>query len=170
MPFLIDSHAHLEMGQFKADLEQVLERANESNVTHIITVGSTLAESRRALKIAEKYDEVSAVVGVHPHDAADVDEKTISELEKLARKRRVVGIGETGLDFFRDRSPRSVQEKAFRLHLALAEETGLPREPWKSCARKPSLEKGVLCTVFPGPQRMQPLFLNSAYTFLSPAP
>jgi TatD DNase family protein len=123
---LIDSHAHLEMRQFRADLEQVLEHAHASGVTHIITVGSTLAESRRALKIAEKYDEVSAVVGVHPHDAADVDESVMTQLAKLARKSQVVGIGETGLDFFRDRSPRPLQEKAFRRHLKLAGETRLP--------------------------------------------
>jgi TatD DNase family protein len=126
MHHLIDSHAHLEMRQFKADLEQVLENAHASGVTHIVTVGSTLAESRRALKIAEKYEEVSAVVGVHPHDAGDADESVMAELGKLARKEQVVGIGETGLDFFRDRSPRPLQEKVFRLHLALAVETRLP--------------------------------------------
>ena len=126
MPYLIDSHAHLEMGQFKADLEQVLERAQASDVVHIITVGSTLAESRRAVKIAEKYDEVSAVVGVHPHDSAEADEAVMKELGKLARKKCVVGIGETGLDFFRDRSPRGDQELAFRRHLTLASETDLP--------------------------------------------
>ena len=68
---LIDSHAHLEMKQFRGDLERVLERAHAAGVSHIITVGSTIAESRRALKIAEKYQEVSAVVGIHPHDADD---------------------------------------------------------------------------------------------------
>ena len=104
--FLIDSHAHLEMRQFKADLEQVLERAHASGIIHLVTVGSTLAESRRALKIAQKYREVSAVVGVHPHDASDVDDGVMSELSKLAARKPVVGIGETGLDFFKDHSPR----------------------------------------------------------------
>ncbi|MCK5351386.1 TatD family hydrolase, partial [bacterium] len=73
-PYLIDSHAHLEMRQFKGDLEQVLEKAHAAGVVHIVTVGSTLPESRRALKLAEKYGEVSAVVGIHPHDASDMDE------------------------------------------------------------------------------------------------
>jgi TatD DNase family protein len=123
---LIDSHAHLEMRQFKGDLERVLERAQSAGLAHIVTVGSTLAESRRALKIAEKYNEVSAVVGIHPHDAADVDEHVMVEIEKLARRKRVVGVGETGLDFFRDRSPRELQEDSFRKHLALAKETDLP--------------------------------------------
>ena len=126
MTSLIDSHAHLEMRHFKTDLEQVLERAHASGVVHLITVGSTLAESRRALKIAEKYHEVSAVVGVHPHDAADVDEGVMAELSKLAARKPVVGIGETGLDFFRDLSPRSLQENSFRLHLALAREAEKP--------------------------------------------
>jgi TatD DNase family protein len=114
------------MRQFKADLEEVLERAHANGIIHIVTVGSTLAESRRALKIAEKYSEVSAVVGVHPHDADDIEEDVLTDLAKLARRKPVVGIGETGLDFFRDRSPRSSQENSFRLHLALARETDLP--------------------------------------------
>jgi len=125
-PYLIDSHAHLEMGQFKADLEQVLEKAHTAGVIHIVTVGSTLAESRRALKLAEKYGEVSAVVGIHPHDASDMDERALEELKKLACRKSVVGVGETGLDFFRDRSPRPIQEESFRLHLQLAKETGQP--------------------------------------------
>lgn len=124
--YLIDSHAHLEMRQFKSDLEQVLEKAHAAGVIHIVTVGSTLPESRRALKIAEKFREVSAVVGIHPHDAQDMDELAMEELGKLARRKRVVGVGETGLDFFRDRSPRELQEESFRGHLALAKETGQP--------------------------------------------
>ena len=123
---LIDSHAHLEMRQFRGDLELVLEKAHAAGVVHIVTVGSTLPESRRALKLAEKYKEVSAVVGVHPHDASQVDEAVMEELGKLARRKKVVGVGETGLDFFRDRSPRDLQEESFRLHLALARETGQP--------------------------------------------
>lgn len=126
MNHLIDAHAHLEMRHFKGDIEQVLERAHSAGVVHIVTVGSTLAESRRAMKIAEKYDEVSAVVGIHPHDAADVDEFAMAELEKLARRKNVVAVGETGLDFFRDRSPRELQEESFRLHLALAKKTNQP--------------------------------------------
>ena len=125
-PYLIDSHAHLEMRQFKADLEQVLEKAHTAGVIHIVTVGSTLPESRRALKLAEKYGEVSAVVGIHPHDASDMDDIVLEELGKLARRKHVVGVGETGLDFFRDRSPRDIQEESFRLHLALARETRHP--------------------------------------------
>jgi len=125
-PGLVDSHAHLEMRQFKADLQQVLERAHAAGVIHIVTVGSTLPESRRALKLAERFSEVSAVVGIHPHDASDMDEPALQELGKLARRKQVVGVGETGLDFFRDRSPRHVQEESFRKHLSLAKETGQP--------------------------------------------
>jgi len=123
---LVDSHAHLEMRQFKGDLEQVLERAHAGGVVHIVTIGSGIPESRRALKIAEKYDEISAVVGIHPHDAAGVDEKSMAHLSRLAARKQVVGIGETGLDFFLDRSPRSSQEESFRLHLALAVKTAKP--------------------------------------------
>jgi TatD DNase family protein len=123
---LIDSHAHLEMRQFSKDLERVLERAHAAGVIHIVTVGSTLAESRRALKIAHRYPEVSAVVGIHPHDAVDADDLAMEELGKLARRNRVVAVGETGLDFFRDRSPRNLQEDSFRRHIRLAQETELP--------------------------------------------
>ena len=123
---LVDSHAHLEMKPFRGDLEGVLERALGAGVVHIVTVGSTLAESRRAFKIAERYPEVSAVVGIHPHDALEADDTAMAELSKLARRKKVVGIGETGLDFFRDRSPRNLQEDSFRRHLDLAKETGLP--------------------------------------------
>jgi TatD DNase family protein len=123
---LIDSHAHLEMKHFRGDLERVLERAHAAGVTHVVTVGSTIADSRRAVKIAEKYQEVSAVVGVHPHDATEADDWALEELGKLAAKNVVVGIGETGLDFFRDRSPRDLQEDSFRKHIDLAKETDLP--------------------------------------------
>ncbi len=123
---LIDSHAHLEMKQFRGDLERVLERAHAAGIIHIVTVGSTIADSRRAVKIAEKYQEVSAVVGVHPHDATEADDWALEELGKLAAKKAVVGIGETGLDFFRDRSPRDLQEDSFRRHIDLAKDTDLP--------------------------------------------
>jgi TatD DNase family protein len=114
------------MRQFSKDLERVLERAHAAGLAHIVTVGSTLAESRRALKIAEKYDEVSAVVGIHPHDASEADEHAFLELTKLAGRKPVVAIGETGLDFFRDRSPRDIQEDSFRHHIDLAKKVNKP--------------------------------------------
>ncbi len=125
-PSYIDSHAHLEMKQFSGNLDQVIHRARAAGLIHIVTVGSTLAESRRAVKIAKQYHDVSAVVGIHPHDAADSDEHTIKELKSLAGNDEVVAIGETGLDFFRDRSPRPLQEDSFRKHIELAVETSLP--------------------------------------------
>lgn len=123
---LIDTHAHLEMRQFKGDLEDILERAHAGGVAHILTIGSGIPESRRAIKIAERFEEVSAVVGVHPHNASDVDDATLLELSRLSGKSSVVGIGETGLDFFLERSPRASQEKAFRRHLELAARAGKP--------------------------------------------
>ncbi|NOY87691.1 MAG: YchF/TatD family DNA exonuclease [Deltaproteobacteria bacterium] len=123
---LIDSHAHLEMKPFRGDLESVLERAHGAGVVHIIIVGSTVAESRRAFKLAEHYSEISAVVGIHPHDALDADDEAMMELSKIAHRGQVVGIGETGLDFFRDRAPRNLQEDAFRKHLDMAKEVDLP--------------------------------------------
>ncbi len=125
-PSYIDSHDHLEMKQFSGSLDQVIHKARAAGLIHIVTVGSTLAESRQAVKIAKQYHEVSAVVGIHPHDAADLDDHTIRELKSLAGNDEVVAIGETGLDFFRDRSPRPLQEDSFRKHIHLAGETGLP--------------------------------------------
>jgi len=122
----IDSHAHLEMKQFRNGLDQVVERAHSAGVIHIVTVGSTLEESRRAVKIAEARETVSAVIGIHPHDAAELDTGALAELKKLSGNQEVVGIGETGLDFFRDRSPRPVQEDSFRKHIRLAKESSLP--------------------------------------------
>ena len=125
-PGFIDSHAHLEMKQFRGSLAQVVGRAISAGVIHIVTVGSTLAESKRAVKIAGAHEAVSAVIGIHPHDALELDDSTLSELGRLTQNSQVVGIGETGLDFFRDRSPRPVQEESFRKHIRLAKEISLP--------------------------------------------
>ncbi len=156
---LIDSHAHLEMKQFSDNLDQVIHRARAAGLIHIVTVGSTLAESRRAVKIAKQYHDVSAVVGIHPHDAQDSDDHTINELKSLAENDEVVAIGETGLDFFRNRSPRPLQEDSFRKHIKLAVETGLPlvvhvRDAYERSlqimAEQPLPERGFVIHCFSG--------------------
>ena len=117
---LTDSHTHLDAAEFDGDREAVIERAFSAGVTRLITigVGGGLASAPRAIAIAEKYPQIWAAAAVHPHDAAaPVD---LRQLEELARHERVVAVGETGLDFYRDWSPRDLQEKWFRAQIDLA--------------------------------------------------
>ncbi len=121
---LIDTHAHLDL--LEEDVGAALERAREAGVDAVVTVGINIPSSRRALELAHSFPEVWAVIGVHPHDASDLDEGALRELRGLAVDPRVVGIGETGLDFYRNLSPRGDQERAFRSQLDLAAELSLP--------------------------------------------
>jgi len=123
---LIDSHCHLDFSKFDRDREMVVERAREAGVEFIINPGYNLESSRRAVALTERYPEVYAAVGVHPHEAKGVTDEAIAELRLLAAQPKVVAIGEIGLDFYRDLSPRDVQRRVFRQQLALATELGLP--------------------------------------------
>jgi len=123
---LVDSHAHLDFPQFDADRDVVIERAREAGVIAIVNVGTSLASSRAAVALAERHDFIYATVGVHPHDAKMVTPEVLAELRVLARHPRVVAIGEIGLDYYRDLSPRPVQRKVFADQLALAAELELP--------------------------------------------
>ncbi len=121
---LIDTHAHLDL--LEGDLAQVLQRAEDAGVAGVVTIGIDVKSSRRAVELAHTFHQVRAVVGMHPHDASDLNEAALRELRRLAGDPRVVGIGETGLDFYRNLSPRSEQERAFRSLLDLARELALP--------------------------------------------
>jgi TatD DNase family protein len=123
---LIDSHAHLEMPDFKKDLEAVIERAKASEVEYIFTVGTERKDWKRALEIADSHPSVYAILGVHPHNAKEIDNQTYSILKELCRNAKVKAYGEIGLDFFRNLSPRDVQLKRFREQIGLAKELGLP--------------------------------------------
>ena len=101
LPMLIDTHAHLDYPDFAADFDDVLARATEAGVTRIITIGTSLASSRRAVELAEKYPNVFAVIGVHPNYAEEAGDDVITPLRELAKSRRVAAIGETGLDYHR---------------------------------------------------------------------
>ena len=98
---LIETHAHLDYPDFAADLDDVLQRANEAGVTRIITIGTSVESSRRAVALAEKYPSIFAVIGVHPTYVEESGEDVITPLRELARNPRVVAIGETGLDYHR---------------------------------------------------------------------
>jgi TatD DNase family protein len=123
---LIDSHAHLEMPEFKRDLEAVIQRARQSGVEIILTVGTEQKDWARALEIAEVHPFVFAILGVHPHNAKDIDGDTYSILRKLCQSEKVKAYGEIGLDFFRNHSPREVQLQRFREQIGLARELKLP--------------------------------------------
>ncbi len=122
----IDSHAHLEMEPFDPDRHQVIERALEQKVTGIITIGTDLDSSRKALSLAKTYPEIWATVGVHPHDAASCEPGTLLQLADLAKDPRAVAIGEIGLDFYRNLSPQKAQKATFRRLIGLARQEGLP--------------------------------------------
>lgn len=120
---LIDSHAHLDMLD---DLEGVLARAAKAGVAQIVTIGVDLASSQAAAALAARLPHVHATVGLHPHDAQQADEAYFAQMKALALESRAVAIGECGLDFYRDLSPRVAQRRAFARQIELALELGLP--------------------------------------------
>jgi len=123
---LIDTHTHLDFPQFDGDREAVIARAREAGVTTIINVGADIESSLASVALAERYPFIYAAVGVHPHDASILDETTLAKLKELARHPKVVAIGEIGLDYYRNLSPRDVQRRVFRLQLKLALDVGKP--------------------------------------------
>ncbi|MBI2302308.1 MAG: TatD family hydrolase [Armatimonadetes bacterium] len=124
---LIDTHTHLQFRAFDADRDAVLQRAAEAGVERIVVVGCDLPSSRAAVALAAEHaGRVYAAVGVHPHEAASLDAVGLAELRRLAARPGVVAIGECGLDYYRDRCPRDVQQRAFALQQRLAVELGLP--------------------------------------------
>ncbi len=125
-PDVIDTHCHLDFPQFDPDRNAVLQRAAEAGVVNIVNPGTDIDSSRRAVRLAEQSPQVYAAAGIHPHDAASLDSGTLAELRQLAAHPRVVAIGEIGLDYYRDLSPRAQQRRAFEQQLALAQDTDLP--------------------------------------------
>ena len=123
---LVDSHAHLEMKDFEKDRQATLNRALEGGITHIVTIGTDLSTSLKALELANTYDFVFSSVGYHPHHATDIDQHVLSELEGLVSEPNVVAWGEIGLDFYRRYSPPDMQVEAFRQQLDMAADLDLP--------------------------------------------
>jgi TatD DNase family protein len=122
----IDTHAHLFLKNFEDDFDDVINRAKKSGVDSIIVPATDLKTSLEAIALAEKYAQIYATVGIHPHDTKDWDDSLIPEIEKLAKHPKVVGIGEIGLDYFYDFSPRDQQIKAFKSQLNIALKLELP--------------------------------------------
>ena len=123
---LFDTHAHLHDPWIGDDLPDVIDRATEAGVGRIVTIGCSLEDSRNALNVAEQYEHVWATLGVHPHDAKDWTTEIESEFRTMAQHKKVVAIGEIGLDFYRNLSPHDDQYRAFEAQLALADDLNLP--------------------------------------------
>jgi TatD DNase family protein len=123
---LVDTHLHLDFEQFDADRAEVVERAVEAGVTRMITIGTSLETSHRAIELAETFEQVWAAVGIHPNDAGEWGADAAAMLREWADHPRVVAIGEIGLDYYWERVPHAVQQQAFEEQLALAADLGLP--------------------------------------------
>ena len=134
---LTDSHCHLDDPKYAADLDAVLDRAAAAGLTRMLSIGTGDGppELDRAVRLADRYPQIYATVGVHPHDAAKVTPQSLDDLRALAGHNKVLAIGEIGLDYHYDFSPREVQREVFKEQLKLASDVGLPivihtREAW----------------------------------------
>jgi len=123
---LIDSHCHLDFPELASDEPGVLARARAAGVAGMLTIGTRLDQFDRVRAIAERHDNVWCSVGVHPHEAKEEGQRAPDRLVEAARHAKVIGIGETGLDFYYEHSPREEQATSFRAHIAAARETSLP--------------------------------------------
>lgn len=122
----VDSHCHLDFPDFADELDAVVARAEAAGVTTLLTISTHLSRIERVIAIAERFANVFCTVGIHPHEVASEGVAPVERLIEIARHPKVVGFGETGLDFFYDHSPRDLQEAGFRAHIAASREAGLP--------------------------------------------
>lgn len=123
---LVDSHCHLDFPELAEDRAGILARAREAGVGLMVTISTRVKRFETVLAIAEQHDNVFCSVGTHPHNAAEELDISTADLVRLSAHPRVVAIGEAGLDYFYDKSPRADQATGFRNHIAAARETGLP--------------------------------------------
>jgi TatD DNase family protein len=123
---LVDSHCHLDFPDFAPERDAVVERAGEAGIGWMLTICTHVTRFDQVKAVAEAYPNVFFTVGIHPHEAGNEPPTSAAELIALAEHPKVVGFGETGLDFYYEHSPRADQERSFRAHIAAARETGLP--------------------------------------------
>jgi TatD DNase family protein len=174
---LIDSHAHLEMPDFKKDLEQVIQRAKESGVGYIFTVGTEKKDWKRALEIANSHPSIYAILGVHPHNAREIDDQTYPTLRELCQSEKVRAYGEIGLDFYRNLSPRDIQLRRFREQIGVARELLLPivvhdreahRETLEILRSEKAEECGGIIHCFSGDDEMAKKCINMGFLISVP--
>ena len=123
---MIDSHCHIDFRDFDHDREEVIVQASEFGVDRLINIGADIESTRKSFQLATQYENIYCTVGIHPHDAKTLTDDFMGEMEKMTEHRKVVGIGEIGLDYYRDLSPRDIQKEAFIRQLDLAEKLDLP--------------------------------------------
>ena len=126
MKNLIDTHAHIYYDDFKNDLDDVINNAYDSGVTRIICIGVDIKSSIKSLEISNKYKNIYCTIGCHPHESSKIEEGYLIELENMAKDDKVVGIGETGLDYYYNHSKKDKQKKCFIEQIELANELNLP--------------------------------------------
>ncbi len=124
--FLTDTHAHIHFSQLLGDVDNVVERAKQAGVTRIVTIGIDYNDSKKAISVAERFDNVYATVGIHPHDAMNYTSSDYDKFKKLAQHDKVIAIGEVGLDFYKDYAPRDKQQAVFESMLELSIELQMP--------------------------------------------
>ena len=123
---IIETHAHLDFDQFDSDREEVIKRAHKSGIEIIFNIGTNLETSRFSSELAQKYENIYASVGIHPHDSQEANDENLSELSRLYRNAKVIAIGEIGLDYYKMYKPETVQKQAFHKQLELALELDAP--------------------------------------------
>jgi TatD DNase family protein len=125
---LVDSHAHIQGKEYAGEVESIIARAHEAGVEKIIVVGGAgdMSSNTEAIALADSYDHVYATVGMHPHDAKDVNQEQLRFIKELTAHPKVVAVGETGLDYYYNHSPRDVQRRVFSNFIHVAREADLP--------------------------------------------
>ncbi len=123
---LVDSHCHLNYDDFKQDFDAVLDRAKQMDVGTLLTISTKLSDAQNIIKIAESHDNIFCTIGVHPHDVEKEGVASVDDLVALTKHPKVVGIGETGLDYYYEHSPKEAQKESFRNHIRAAAQTNLP--------------------------------------------
>ena len=126
MNFFIDTHSHIYYDQYKNDLPAIIDAAKQNNVGKIICVGTDIKTSFESIEIASQYDDVYCTVGCHPHETSKVEKNYIYELEQMCKNSKVVAIGETGLDYYYNHSPPSIQKKCFIDQINLSSDLEMP--------------------------------------------
>jgi len=124
--FLVDTHSHICDDRFNSDRKELIENLENNGIKFIVEIGCDYESSKEALELSYKHKNIFSVIGVHPHDVKDMNESLFEKLESLAGFDRCVGIGEIGLDYFRNLSPKDLQEKWFRRQLELAKKMNKP--------------------------------------------
>lgn len=173
---LIDTHVHLNAEQYDEDLQEVIDRARNAGVDRMFVVGFDTPTIERAMELVEQYDFLYAIIGWHPVDAIDYTEEREQWIEKLAEHPKVIGIGEMGLDYHWDKSPKDVQKEVFRKQIALAKRVNLPivihnREATQDCVdilmEEHAEEVGGIMHSFSGSPEIADVVINKLGFYIS---